>query len=150
MVRSSHMSPIFFRSEDTAEFGFSFESAFLPAFESQLADVSNGELKLPSSSVSGLAWSPDGTQLLASFSVPSGIEVYTGTGTFVIHAEPLSLSPGDLLEVRLSPRELLQCQGAAAFWPKGAVLAVGLPTGRDLLAHGVECSSGLAFHSYSS
>ena len=134
-------------SADTVEFGLSFESAFLPAFESQLADISNGELKLPSSAVSGLAWSPDGTQLLLNFSVPSGDRVYTAAGTFVVHTEPLSLSPGDLLDVRLSPQEPLQCQGASAFWPKGTcVVAVGLPKGRDLLAHGLECSSGLAFH----
>lgn len=141
------------RTADTAEFGLSFESSFLPAFEAELADACDGAPQLPSSAVTGLAWAPDGAQLLASFQARSGGYLHTAVGTYVVNAEPLSLSPGALLDLRASADEgPPRGPSAAAFWPKGAyrgrgfVAAAGLPRGGDLLARGAECGAGLTLY----
>jgi len=141
------------RTADTAEFSLSFESAFLPSFESELADLCDGAPQLPSSAVTGLAWSPDGAQLLASFRARSGGRLNTAVGTYVVNSDPLSLSPGALLDLRESADdELSLLQGAAAFWPKGAyrgrgfVVAAGMPQGADLMDRGAESRAGIALY----
>lgn len=141
------------RTADTPEFGLSFESCFLPAFESELADVCDGAPQLPSSAVTGLAWAPDGAQLLASFRAHSGGFLHMAVSTYGVNAEPLSLSPGALLDLRASADERTSpLQSAAVFWPKGAyrgrgfVAAAGLPRGGDLMARGAECGAGLTLY----
>jgi len=141
------------RTADTAEFSLSFESAFLPSFEAELADLCDGAPQLPSSAVTDLAWSPDGAQLLASFRARSGGRLYTALGTYVVNSDPLSLSPGALLDLReRADDNSSQLQGAGAFWVKGTyrgrgfVVAAGMPQGADLMDRGAERRAGIVLY----
>jgi WD40 repeat protein len=127
--------------EDTPEFSMSFESAFLPSFDTASLQ---GSCQLPSSKIVDISWNIDGSLMLVAYFLEeaqlAAVTVYT------VRHEPLSFAPLSVIDLRAA-KEPPKC---SAFWSSvhldSFVAAAAWGQNEDMLAESHSRDCGLTLY----